>query len=322
MVMHEDRLRLIDVHHHFVPPFYLAENRQRIAQSRGGQLSPAWIEWTPERSLARMDEHNVATAILSLSTPGVWFGDADSATGMARRCNDYAADLAGRHPGRFRLFAVIALPDIDGALREIEYALDVLKADGIGLLTSYDGRWLGHADFMPVFEELNRRRVVVHVHPTTPAAVRMLLADVPPVIAEVPQDTARAIVNLLFTGTLSRLDGIRYIVAHAGGTLPMMVDRLHQYAPRDAVERVPRGFEHELRRLHYDIAGTTSAPAMAALTSLVPATQILFGSEEPHVPMTETVEGLSRFGFSAADRAQIARDNALRLLPHLGATAR
>lgn len=316
--MHDGQTRFIDVHHHFIPPFYLTENRERIAQSRGGKLSQAWLDWTPQRTLDRMDEHNIATAILSLSTPGVWFGDAASASTMARRCNDYAADLARTHKGRFGLFGVVALPDLEGALREIDYAFDVLKADGIGLLTSYGDRWLGHPDYQPVFEELNRRKAVVHVHPTAPPAFRQLIDDIPSVMLEVPHDTTRAIVNLLFTGTLVRFPNIRFIVSHAGGTMPMIVDRLQQYAPAHVRERLPNGFEPELRRLYYDVAGTTSAPAVAALTSLAPMTNILFGSEEPHVPTRETTEGLARLGLKDAERAAIAFENARRLFPRLG----
>src|SRR6059058_5851458 len=127
---------LIDVHHHFVPPFYLAENRERIAASSDGQMHPAWLSWTPEQAIASMDKQGVATAVLSLTFPGVWFGDPHAAAQMARRVNEYAADLARSRPGRFGLFAVIPLPDTEGSLREIEYAFSVLKADGIGLLTS------------------------------------------------------------------------------------------------------------------------------------------------------------------------------------------
>lgn len=315
--MHEGQARFIDVHHHFIPPFYLTENHQRIAQSRGGKLSQAWLDWTPQRTLDRMDEHNIATAILSLSTPGVWFGDAESASATARRCNEYAADLASTHKGRFGLFGVVALPDLEGALREIEYTFDVLKADGIGLLTNYDDRWLGHPHYQPVFEELNRRKAVVHVHPTTPLAFRNLIDDIPPVMLEVPHDTTRAIVNLLFSGTLARFSDIRFIFSHAGGTMPMIVDRLHQYAPAHVRDRLPNGFEHELRRLYYDVAGTTSAPAVAALTSLAPMTNILFGSEEPHVPIRETTEGLARLKLEGAERAAIAFGNAEHLFPRL-----
>lgn len=308
---------LIDVHHHFVPPFYLAENRDRIAGSRGGQISPAWLNWTPEQSMAAMEKQGVSTAVLSLTTPGVWFGDPQVAAHTARRTNDYAADLARTHPGRFGLFAAIPLPDTEGSLREIEYALNVLKADGIGLLTSYGDKWLGDASFQPVFEELNRRKVVVFVHPTTPMSCRTMLPDVSPIMVEIPQDTTRAVTNLLFTGTFTKFKDIHFIFAHAGGNVPMVLGRMHQYAPKDIAEKVPNGIEYELKRHYYDIAGTAYRPAIAALTGLVPTTQIVFGSDNPFIPLAETAEGMMQLGFSAGDLQRIGHDNALVLLPRL-----
>lgn len=308
------RTGLIDVHHHFVPPFYLAENRQRIIAASGGQIHPAWSSWTPSRALDAMDRQGVATAVVSLTFPGVWFGERRPAAEMSRRVNDYAAELADSHPGRFGRFAAIPLPDIDGSLKEIEYAVSILHADGIGLLTSYNDKWLGDAAYRPVFEELNRRKAVVFVHPATAACCRSLLPDVAPMIAEIPQDTTRAIANLLLTGTLSTFPDIRFIFAHAGGTLPMVAGRIRQYASAALSERVPEGLEYELRRLYYDIAGTAFRPAIAALTNLVPATQILFGSDSPFIPLAETADGLHRVGLSAADIRRVGRENALALL--------
>jgi 6-methylsalicylate decarboxylase len=315
--MHNRDLQLIDVHHHIVPPFYLAQNRHRIAESRGGQISPAWLGWTPEKALADMDKHGVTTAVISLSTPGVWFGDAREACDMARRCNDYAAQLAHSHPRRFGRFATIPLPDIDGSLREIEYACDVLGAEGVGLLTSYGDRWLGDPLFEPVLADLDRRSAVVFVHPTTPTCCLNIMPGIAPQIAEVPHDTSRAIINLLFTGALTRHRNIRFIFAHAGGTLPMIAGRITQYAPTELLRQAPHGVAHELRRLHYDIAGSAYRPAMAALTSLVPTSQILFGSDHPYVVLDETAAGISQLGLSRADLDAIGRGNAQRLMPGL-----
>lgn len=308
---------LIDVHHHFVPPFYIADNRERIAASGGGRINPAWLSWTPQQAIAAMDKNGVATAVLSLTTPGVWFGDPQPAAQTARRVNEYGAELVRNHAGRFGLFAAIPLPHTEGSLREIEYALDVLNADGIGLLTSYDDKWLGDAAYQPVFEELNRRKSVVFVHPTTPLCCRTLLPEVSPIMVEIPQDTTRAVTNLLFTGTFARYRDIRFVFCHAGGNVPMVLGRMHQYAPKNIAETAPAGIEYELKRLHYDIAGTAYRPAIAALTSLVPTTQILFGSDNPFVPLTETAEGVKQLDFSAADLRLISRDNALALLPRL-----
>lgn len=308
---------LIDVHHHVVPPFFLAENRDRIAAAGGGRINPAYLTWTPEQALAAMDKNGVATAILSLSTAAFWFGDRQAAARTARRVNEYIADLARGHKDRFGLFAIIPLPDTEASLREIEYAYSVLKADGIGLTTSYDDKWLGHPDYQPVFEELNRRKAVVFVHPTTPLCCRTLLPDVSPILIEIPQDTARAITNLLFTGTFARFKDIRFIFTHAGGNVPMLLGRMHQYGPKNIAEKVPNGIENELKRHYYDIAGTAYRPAIAALRSLVPTTQILFGSDDPFVPLAETAEGMTQLDFSADDLRRISRENALALLPGL-----
>jgi predicted TIM-barrel fold metal-dependent hydrolase len=164
-----------------------------------------------------MDRNGIELAVISLSTPGIWFGDPQRARDAARRCNEYSADLARRYPGRFGRFAAIPLPDIDGSLREIEYACDVLGAEGLGILTSYGDRWLGHPGYAEVFDEMNRRSTVVFAHPTTPTCCQNLLPNVAPLMAEVPQDTARAIINLLVTGTLHRNPNIQFVFAHAGG---------------------------------------------------------------------------------------------------------
>lgn len=308
---------LIDVHHHHIPPFYLEEYRERIAGSRGGKLTEAWVSWSPEKAIRAMDAANVMTAVLSLSSPGVWFGDPAAATRTARQVNEYAAGLGKTYPGRFGLFAAVPLPDQDASLREIEYSLDVLKADGIGLLTSYGDKWLGNPAYEPVLAELNRRKAVVFVHPTTPYCCRTLLPDVAPVVAEVPQDTARAISNLLFTGSFSRFRDIRFIFTHAGGNMPMVLGRMKQYGPPNLAALAPQGIEHELGRHFYDLAGTANRPALAAISSIVPMTQILMGSDNPYIPLGETAEGLQALGLSGAELRSIRRENALALLPGL-----
>src|SRR5882724_5131802 len=206
--------RLIDVHSHIIPPFYLSENRDRIAGSRGGEISRAWLEWTPQGSLAAMDRHGVETAMLSLSTPGVWFGNAEEARATARRVNEYGAELVRNHPGRFSLFGAIPLPDTESGLREIEYALDVLKADGIGLLTSYGDKWLGDPAYAPVMDELNRRKAVVYTHPTTANCCANLIPDVPESIIEWGADTTRTIASLVFSGTAARCQDMKVIFSH------------------------------------------------------------------------------------------------------------
>lgn len=308
----------VDVHHHYIPKFYVDEFEDRIVAAGARRpLVSVWTGWSPQRSIEAMDQNGVATSILSLTFPGVWFGDAAESKLLARRVNEHAAEIARTCAGRFGVFAALPLPDKEGSLKEIEYALDVLKADGIGLLTSYGDKWLGDAAFDAVFEELNRRQAVVFVHPNSPACCKGLIANVPAALAEVPQDTARAIINLVFSGTFTRFRNIRFVFSHAGGTLPMLLGRMHQYGPKDIRERVPKGIDYEIRRQFFDIAGTAFRPAIAALRSMVPTSQILFGSDNPFIPLSDTATGLLELGFSADELRGIRRENALSLFPHL-----
>ena len=150
----------IDIHHHLSPPSYIA------ASVAAGFGDGPMRKWTPESSLADMDKAGIAVAMLSVTTPGINFTSGEAARKLARECNEYAAKLVADHPGRFGGFAILPLTDIDGSLNEISYALDTLKLDGVGLLTSYHDKWLGDPTFLPVMEELNRRKVVVYTHPT------------------------------------------------------------------------------------------------------------------------------------------------------------
>ena len=309
--------RLIDVHHHILPPVYLAEARDRLLAQQQGYLPARILQWSPQKALAEMDQNGVATSIVSISPPGIWFGDVQSARALARKCNEYAAQLVRDYPGRFGFFASAPLPDTESCLREIAYSLDVLKADGITFLTSYGDKWPGDPAYVPVFDELNRRKALVFVHPAAPNCCRNLIPNIPPVFTELPHDTTRAITSLLFAGSFARFRDVRFIFSQAGGTVPMLAGRLTHYSAemKDLLAKIPNGVEFELKRLYYDIASSANPPAMAALMKLVPISQILFGGDYPYVPIGETAGGMTQVGFSAADLQAIGRDNALALLP-------
>src|SRR6266566_4339728 len=208
-------LRPIDVHHHFAPPSWVSEVRGRPL------LQPANTTWTPEKSIDDMDRGGVAAAMVSITNPGLWFGDAAVTKRLARACNDYGAKLVQDHAARFGLFAAMPLPDVDATLQEIAYAYDTLKADGIGLMTSYGDVWLGNPAFRPVMEELNRRDAIVHVHPTAANCCRNLsyAPGVGPGSMEYGTDTTRAITGVAFSGDAARFPNVRFIWSHAGGTV-------------------------------------------------------------------------------------------------------
>jgi 6-methylsalicylate decarboxylase len=300
----------IDVHHHYVPPV------QAAAIAKHGGKPPAW---TLQSSFADMEKASVATAVLSLVPAGVWFGDVEEGRTLARACNEYGAQLKRDHPGRFGLFAAVPLPDTEGSLREIEYALDVLKADGIGLFTSYGEKYLGDPAFVPVFEELSRRRTVVYTHPLNPACCTNLADGVGPSSIEFATDTTRTIASLIFGkgGTAFHCPDVRFIWSHSGGTLPFLIGRFirEQLVRKDP--RMPDGPEPIIRKYFYEIAQGNEPGQFAALLKIVPVSQLMFGSDFPYREAVEAVNGLDAYGFSAADRTSINRQNALRLLPRL-----
>ena len=310
----------IDVHHHILPPDYVAE----VGGERIGALILAGRvpDWTPEASIEAMDRNGIATAITSISAPGLWFGDTGKTNALCRHCNDYAATIAQRHRGRFGVFASLPLPDVDAALAEIEYALDELEADGIGLLTSCGDRYPGDPEFAPIFDELDRRGAVVYFHPTN-APCSQCLPEIPAATLDFPFDTTRAIVSLLFSGTFARCRNIRFVFSHAGGTAPFLAERIARLAARpEYKDKLPDGVLAELERQFYDTALSANELAFASLLKLVAPSQVLFGSDYPFAPeatMTATVRGLAGLGLDANVLRGIERDNALALFPHLSA---
>jgi predicted TIM-barrel fold metal-dependent hydrolase len=306
----------IDIHHHFAPPAWIAEVKGRP------MLQPANTNWTPARSIEDMDRGGVAAAVVSITNPGLWFGDAAVTRRLARACNDYGAKLVQDHPKRFGLFASMPLPDVDATLAEIAYAYDTLKADGIGLLTSYGDTWLGNAAYRPVMEELNRRRAVVHVHPTAANCCRNLdyAPGVGPGSMEYGTDTTRAIMGVTFSGDAARFPNIRFIWSHAGGTAPFLAGRIDG-ASNNAKDRLPNGFMSELKKFYYDLAGAANKGAIASLLQLVTSAQVLFGTDfPPGATSLEVAKTLAAIGlFNESDLRAIERDNAVRLLPRFGA---
>ena len=309
----------IDVHHHILPPDYVAE----VGDDRIGPISVAGKtpDWSPAKSIEVMDRHGIATAVTSISAPGFWFGDAKATARLCRHANDYAAKLRRDHPRRFGVFAGLPLPDIDASLAEIRHALDELKADGIGLMTNYGSKYPGDPAFAPVFDELDRRGTVVYFHPTT-ATCNQCQPEYPPATLDFPFDTTRAITSLLYGGTLARCRNIKWIFSHAGGAVPFMAERIARLAARPQYkEKVPNGVLPELKRLYYDTALSANWLAFRSLLELVVPQQVLFGSDYPFAPeatLEATVKGLISMNLGAGVLRGIERDHALKLFPQFG----
>ena len=301
----------IDVHQHFFLPEYLAAMgpMANMPQVKG---------WSLAQAHEQMEKNGIATSLLSLSPPGIHIhGDAD-ARKLARLVNDHAAKLRASEPRKFGHFASVPMPDVQGTLAEIAYAYDTLKADGVQLMTSYGNRWPGHPDFDPVFDELNRRKALVFIHPLEPACCAHLIDWVPAPLGEFVFDTTRCVFSLLFSGTLARCPDIRFIFCHCGGTVPMLSGRAAMTGfERMMAAKVPKGVDYELKKLHYDVALAAYPTALTALLTLVPTSQVLLGSDFPFGLPGDAIRGLEAHGFKPADLNAILRENAARLIPRL-----
>lgn len=303
----------IDTHHHVAPPKYVAEFK--------GDLQPPVIAWSVSKSLDDMDKAGVATSITSVTTPGKAFMGKDGRR-VARECNEFSAGLMRDHPRRFGMFAALPLTDVEGSLREIEYSMDVLKADGVSVFTSYDDKWLGDPAFEPVMAELNRRKAVVYTHPDAPNCCRdPLVPEIREPVIEYGTDTTRAITSVIFTGTAVRYRDIRWIFSHGGGTAPFLAERLIRVPSlnKKLAAAVPDGAMAELQRFYYDVAQIAHPVPLAALVKFVPISQILWGTDFPFRFSHEYVAALTAFGLSEGDLRKIDRENALALLPRLKA---
>jgi predicted TIM-barrel fold metal-dependent hydrolase len=305
----------IDVHNHMLPPFY-QKIRKAEAPGMSNSRSAAMRDWTPALAVETMDKNGIATAIVSLAVGGVSF-NGPGARALARDGNEYGAKMVSDYPGRFGLFAALPLPDQDASLQELAYAFDTLKADGIALLTDYGDKWPGDPIYVPVFEELNRRKAVVFVHPTVPTCCASLVPGVTPSLTEYLFDTTRAITSFLVNGTFTRFPDIRFIFCHSGGTAPVLANRINTLLPKEISDKLPNGVLGEFKKLYYDVANGTSPSPLAALTDLVPQSQILFGSDFPFVMIETTTGPLEQAALSASQMQAINRDNAERLFPRL-----
>jgi aminocarboxymuconate-semialdehyde decarboxylase len=308
----------IDTHHHMLPDFFWQETDN--AHAPVGGLAPH--RWSADESLAFMDTAGIDVAVVSVSTPGVHTGDAARASALARRCNEFAAGLVQAQPDRFASFACVPLPDVDAALEELAYAFDALRLDGCVLFTNSNGVYLGDATLEPFFQELERRQAVVFVHPNPSPDVTAHSLGLPDNLLDFPTDTNRAVAQMHYTGRFARTPRVKYIFAHAGGSIPYLAAR---FAIIDEMAFIPganeRGTAADMfRRMYWDTALAASDPVLRMLRDVAGMTQVLYGTDFPYQRQdlaAQSKQVLQRAALSHVERDAMLGDTALRLFPRL-----
>lgn len=308
-------LTKIDTHHHYYP----AE-----AKKYGGLGGPLTDKWTPRTALDEMDQNGVKTSILSMATaPMAWFKlDVPESRSMVRAINDYGARMVADYPGRFGLFAFLSMFDVDGTLKEIEYAFDKLKVDGVGIATGYGNVYPGDPKFFPIFEELNRRKATVYFHPTTQNCCTGIIPGLNDSVIEVPHDTSRAVMSFFMSGNMPKLRDITFLWSHGGGTIPMLAERidwLMKTLVKNTAQLLPEGPLAEFKRFYYDTANAGYPSSMAALTKIVDPSHIVFGTDFPYVTTDWNAKALRRAGITDEQIRAIETQNAKAFLPRLRA---
>jgi predicted TIM-barrel fold metal-dependent hydrolase len=275
--------------------------------------------------LSFMDEAGIDVAITSISTPGVHMGDDRRARSLARRVNEFAAKLIQEHPSRLGAFACLPLPDVDGALEELRYALDELRLDGALVFSNARGIYLGDERFVPLLDELERRRAVVFVHPTMspdPTAHKLGLPDS---LIDFTADTTRAVAQMHYLNRFARTPNVKYFFAHAGGTIPYLTGRFRIVDDMNVIPGAEvRGTAAEtFRRLHWDTALAWRDPVLEMLRTTVGLDQVLFGTDHPYIRRDLALAGAGDLRRTAAlneaECKAILGGNTLRLFPRLAA---
>jgi aminocarboxymuconate-semialdehyde decarboxylase len=317
--MTRDKTLTVDTHQHLLPDFFWEATENDHAPIGG--LAP--LRWSRETAISFMDDAGIDVAIVSLSTPGVHTGDDAKARALARRCNEFSAELVRSRPARFGGFACLPLPDVDGSLEELSYALDVLGLHGVVLFTNSNGVYLGDPRLEPVFEELERRKTVVYVHPNpSPDTVAHSLG-LPDNLLDFPTDTNRAVAQMHYTNRFARTPSVKYIFSHAGGSIPYLAARFAIIDEMGFVAgREQRGTAADMfRRIYWDTALAASDPVLRMLRDVAGINQVLFGTDFPYLRRDLAVSSKQRISLSPelndSERTAILGGNASRLFPSL-----
>src|ERR1700735_4825357 len=309
----------VDLHQHAIPEFYWQASNED-GDAAGGITPP---RWSLDGAIAYLDEAGIDVAVPSISTPGVHLGDDAAARILARRVNEYLAGIKHDRPDRFGAFAALPLPDVEGSLEQIAYALDVLELDGVSIFTNAGGTYLGDSRFDPIFTELQRRRAVVFVHPTASPDPIAHTLGLPDTLLDYPVDTSRAIAKLHYSNTFARTPDVKYVFVHAGGTIPYLASR---FAIIDEMDAIPgaqeRGaFADVLPRLYWDTASAFSDPVLHMLRSVTGLGNVVFGTDYPYPLDDISIGGLRQVEntreLDDTEREALLAGSAARLIPRL-----
>ncbi len=273
----------IDTHFHMIPPFWA-----QALEAKTGK--PMWgtPDWSPESAKQLMDRLGTEVGLISLATPSVSVWEGQEQLDMTRRVNDYGCKLRDDGEGRIGYFATLPMPDPEATAAEIDRAYIEYEADGVILLTSYKGVYLGEPRFAPVWRALERHRAVVFLHPGIPEIKP--LEGVPQPTFDFPMDTTRAALEMVVTGMTKQYPSVKIILSHAGGFLPYAIKRfsvlLHDYTMKNMSED---DIAKELKTFYFDVA--LSAPdALPSLLSVVDQSHIVFGSDNPYISHDKQAE--------------------------------
>jgi aminocarboxymuconate-semialdehyde decarboxylase len=314
---------VVDIHHHVIPDFYWEASNE--GGSAAGGITPP--RWSLDGAIAYLDDAGIDVAVPSISTPGVHFGDDAAARTLARQVNEYLAGIKHDRPDRFGAFAALPLPDVDGSLEQIAYALDVLELDGVSIFTNAGGSYLGDSRFDLIFAELQRRAAVVFVHPTASPDPIAHTLGLPDTLLDYPVDTSRAIAKLHYSNTFARTPDVKYVFVHAGGTIPFLASR---FAIVDEMDVIPgaeeRGaFADVLPHLYWDTASAFSDPVLHMLRSVTGLDTVVFGTDYPYPRDAISIGGLRHIQDTAeldgSERQAVLGGSAARLIPRLARVA-
>lgn len=310
----------VDVHTHVVPPFW-----GEALADHGGDPS-GWMlpKWTAEDTMQFMDKLNISTKMLSVTAPGVTGWKASERPGMCRKINEFTQNVGERNPGKFGNLASIPLPDAEASVKEAEYALDTLGADGIVVYTNYEGVYLGDKKFDPVWETLNDRNAVVFIHPGAPEL--KVIPGQPGPLCDYPFDSARNAVHMVNNGVLRKYPNIKFILSHAGGFVPYASLRFSELSAGlypdgpTAEERLS-----DYKKFYFDTALSSGPYAIPTLVKFAGLDHVLFGSDHPYasdpisIKFTEWLDTNS--GLSKEDVATI-NTNGAKLFPRFANSLR